>query len=576
MPGGREWLAWGMPLAFAVVTAGAAEPGEVRIRNGPYFPPNPTISVEANLVEVGATVTDSHGLVVKHLTADDFEVLDRGKPRPVTFFSVETARSAPPTLRAAAPVTAVTASAKDEAAAPRTLAILFDDIHAQAFGLRQSRLAAERLITPGLPAGERVGIFTDSGAVMVDFTSDSRVLLAGLARLRPNPGHSGGSAFCPLLTPYQAYVIARRLDMMARQMAVSESVACNCHDSSDRNCVVRQEGLVDDIAQAVWDDSQGQSRHALDSIRVVIRHLANESGGRVLILVSPGFVTGGMERQSSDILDEALRARVTVHALDAEGLPGHGESPEAQALIPGAFGGQDNRRTRWSDRTEGLRAQLLSELMVDATSATGGRFLHNTNDFSGSLKTLSEPQEVSYLLGFSPTGDPDGEYHNIRVKVKNGESWRVASRTGYFSAAPTRDSVTAQEAIDRAASAREHQDGVPIAVRTALVRGNGRVTLNVVTAVDARQLKFSQRRGHNLQELTFVTILEDAAGNYVSGKQAVMDLNLAPATLASFRSKGFRAATSFSLPRGNYLVREVVREAVEDRIAAVNVPVDAK
>jgi VWFA-related protein len=576
MLGGRGWVGQAALWALAAATgARAAEPGEVRIRNGPYFPPNPTISVEANLVEVGVTVTDSRGLVVKHLTADDFEVLDRGKPRPVTFFSIETALSAPPEPRARTAAAGPAAPANREAGAQRTIAILFDDVHSQMYGLRQSRTAAERLLATGLPAGERMGLFTDSGAMMVDFTSDTKALLTGLARLRPHPEHTGGSAACPVLTPYQAYVIARHLDMMARQMAVGEAVACNCPDP-DPTCVKIQEGLVDDLSQAVWDQSQGQSRHALDVIRVVIRHLGGEPGGRVLILVSSGFVTGGMERQRSGIVDEALRARVTIDALDAEGLLGHGESPEAQALVPGTFGGQDNRRTRWSDRTEGLRQQILSELMADATAATGGRFLHDTNDFSGSLKTLSTPPEVSYLLGFSPAGSPDGEYHAIKVRVKNREGWRVASRGGYFSAPVTRESQTAQQAIDRAALAQDHVDGVPIAVHAGLTQGEGRFTLNISTAVDARHLKFSQKRGHNLQELTFVTILEDADGHYLAGKQAVMDLNLAPATLASFRSKGFRAVTSFAVPRGTYQVREVVREAVENRLAAVNIPVNAK
>jgi hypothetical protein len=69
----------------------------------------------------------------------------------------------------------------------------------------------------------------------------------------------------------------------------------------------------------------------------------------------------------------------------------------------------------------------------------------------------------------------------------------------------------------------------------------------------------------------------EAAGNFVAGKQSVMDLALAPASLAEKQTKGIRAATSFSVPRrGSYRVREVVREAVQDRIWASVAPIEIR
>ena len=56
-----------------------------------------------------------------------------------------------------------------------------------------------------------------------------------------------------------------------------------------------------------------------------------------------------------------------------------------------------------------------------------------------------------------------------------------------------------------------------------------------------------------------------------------MDLALAPASLAEKQTKGIRAATSFSVPRrGSYRVREVVREAVQDRIWASVAPIEIR
>ena len=54
----------------------AQGPEEVRIRTGPWFPPSPVISANANLVELAATVRDRHSHLVGGLHASDFEILD--------------------------------------------------------------------------------------------------------------------------------------------------------------------------------------------------------------------------------------------------------------------------------------------------------------------------------------------------------------------------------------------------------------------------------------------------------------------------------------------------------------------
>jgi hypothetical protein len=99
--------------------------------------------------------------------------------------------------------------------------------------------------------------------------------------------------------------------------------------------------------------------------------------------------------------------------------------------------------------------------------------------------------------------------------------------------------------------------------------------LQVTVAVDARGLRFPEKEGRCLQELTFLTVLEDREGNFVAGKQSVMDMALTSANLAETLQKGIRAVTSLPVPQpGFYRVREVVREVVQNRIWASSVPVE--
>jgi hypothetical protein len=94
----------------------------------------------------------------------------------------------------------------------------------------------------------------------------------------------------------------------------------------------------------------------------------------------------------------------------------------------------------------------------------------------------------------------------------------------------------------------------------------GRIRVEVV--VDARALRFVERDGKSVQRLTFAAVLEGASGEFLEGKQAVMDLALSAATLADFQAKGIHSAFTFLRPKGDWRARQVVREAVENRIGA--------
>ena len=82
-----------LPLfALPIAAKGPADSGEVRIRYGIYVPPPPVITAQSNLVELAVTVRDRGERSIGGFTVSDFEVLDNGKPRQITFFSRSAAR----------------------------------------------------------------------------------------------------------------------------------------------------------------------------------------------------------------------------------------------------------------------------------------------------------------------------------------------------------------------------------------------------------------------------------------------------------------------------------------------------
>jgi VWFA-related protein len=543
---------------------------EVRIRSAVYAPQPATIAVQSNLVELGATVRDKHGQFASGLQAADFEVLDKGVPQTIQVFSEQKAPNLPePNLpeksAPAAPVVpekqasgapSTTAAAPASAAQSRSIALFIDDTHTENYGVQKSKEAVGKLIGNGLHPDDRVGIFTGSGSVTQEFTSDHDVLLKALARVQPHP-HIGlkGMGECPRMDPFEAYVINEHLDLAIQQQKVAE--VCNCCNA----CCPTALGMVRSTAAVLWSQWQHNSFDVLGVLHAVVRHLAAEPESRVLILVSPGFPTPKMENRKDAIVEAALRFHIVINSLDAEGLVAGIERPGGPFVA---------KRSGI-----GLRQELFTEFMSDISAATGGQLILNSNDFMGNIRKLALPPEVSYLLAFSPTKEPDGNYHELKVRLRNHSGFQVESRPGYYATVVPKPPETVQQRIDREVLSSETLNELPATVHVSSANGEGgQITIDVNIKIDASHLKFVDKDDRQVQQLTYVTLLEDGQGHVITGKQAVMDLALTPGKLAEMRADGIKAETTFTAPKGAYQVREIIREVVENHWAISNTTVE--
>jgi hypothetical protein len=133
---------------------------------------------------------------------------------------------------------------------------------------------------------------------------------------------------------------------------------------------------------------------------------------------------------------------------------------------------------------------------------------------------------------------------------------------------------TIQERIDREVLSAETLAELPATVHVSSAdAGSGLINIDVDINVDANHLKFVEKDDRQVQQITFVTVLEDGKGHVITGKEAVMDLSLLPATLADMQTKGIKAGITLTAPTGSYRVREIIREAVENHMAISNTAV---
>ncbi len=258
-----------------------------------------SFKAETNLVLVPVVVRDAHGNAIGNLRQADFQVFDKGKSQVITKFAVEETsghlaedRSLPSTDQWDPLPPGVTRMNAAPGSAPNVIprhfvALLFDDLHLKICGpdpppgyigcssdLVYIRDAGQKYVDSLKPA-DRVAIFTTSGQVTLDFTSDRAKLHEALMKLRPG---------APVLA------------------------------------TVPGSGLVDNATE--WE-----TREVITQSGDIVRRMAILPGQRTIVLMSPGMMlestgskTWTFVPDTMQLIDSAIRSRVVVNSLDARGL----------------------------------------------------------------------------------------------------------------------------------------------------------------------------------------------------------------------------------------------------------------
>src|ERR1017187_5642945 len=256
----------------------------------------PAFKAETNLVLVPVVVRDAKGEAVANLSKADFRLFDNGKEQAIANFSVEETsgrvaedRSQPDAVPANGGAAAPQAKAAAMVIPEHYVALLFDDRHfkppvkdgepppgyiGDPGDLWFARDAARKMLKTLKPA-DRVGFFTSSGEVMLDFTAGRAKIEEALLKLRPGKS-----------------VLA----------------------------TVANSGLA-------GREVEDQTQDAVTWCGTVVRRLSHLPGQRTLVFISPGLLLHGSAVNSwsavgstMNLIENAIRSRVVINSLDARGL----------------------------------------------------------------------------------------------------------------------------------------------------------------------------------------------------------------------------------------------------------------
>ncbi len=574
-------ILWSSHLALGVLLVGftatstrlaaqttAPTAAQANDKAAPPATANPTpfqMKISSNLVVVRVVVRDAHGKPVDGLTKNDFRIFDRGKEQAITQFEVESPAARGP-ASATAPSTAL-----PPAMPGRFLALYFDDLNTSDTDMMQARDAADRYLAASLRPNDRVAIST-SGKMLTDFTADPKQLHEALLKLHSSPRALTRIRECPDLSDYQAQEIEKFEDdqtIDAWKVALDEMA----HDPTCPRGVPDPVAFVQMQARNILAQAQIQARSNLQELERLVNYIARMPGQRIVVLVSPGFLSQSEQPQLDRIIDHALRSEVVISSLDPKGLALLMREADVSRSYTATAGSGVMGAVHTVDSD---REAVAGDVLAEVAEGTGGEFFRNNNDLKAGFAALTG-SPAYYILAFAPTDTkPDGRFHALKVTLAEKEKGvSIQARRGYF--APKNEAEAEADAKQQAISEADAQaqeqirDAVlsqtdvtqfPVALSARLSAGKDeKRELALFAHLDATPLHFHKEGEHNLNTVTFTFAVFDQKDKLVDSQQRRARVNVLDGQLPDLLKTGVDADMTFQLKPGIYRIREVVTDS---------------
>ena len=528
------------------------------------------------VVNVEVWVTDKKDIPIRGLAASDFEILEDGKPVPITNFSeIRTEPAAAPRPYATSPAAApgAAAPAPQPASAPDEqghLVIYFDQLHLSPTGTRRLANDLKSFLASGPMPPERVLILRQNFDLFTEapFGSTRQELEAALTRLSESATMGASDSRFGLTRLQEAWTRAQERPMPCRDFAISAR---------------------GEIAVHVAAVERGATA-TIDNLRLTARLLAALPGHKTLLFVSdsletrPGAelvrfannVCGGerdlaelshmadaaqLIRRLQDFAEEANRNRVTVYPFQPSGIQGPAMMGAEQGAVD-FFAGSGVDSLLRSVRRDGL---------VELARQTGGRTVFDRNRFDDDLLRLATDMTSYYSLGYAPGRTTATGNHIIDVRLRGtlAKNARLRHRLGYRDREPE---DVLQERLEGALAfgAMRNPLGVKLAVGTLGSADKGKYGMPLHVLVPTSAITFFPQESGERANLRVAI----QASNPKTRKRERFEQSFSPGRPATAQTLDLRVV--LQLPEGIHVVAVGVRDELtgESSVVATTVAIE--
>jgi VWFA-related protein len=557
-------------------------------------------TVEVNVVNVEAHVTDKQGNRVTDLRREDFQLFDDGKPVKVDYFEVVVPKPAvaSPAARAEGTESAAGEPAPTGAASaePLNLVIYVDNTEIKPANRARVLRQLDEFLSGQLGPGDRVLIATnDLGGlhVRLPFTSDPAVLSAALGKLKTLAVHGDETdrsrrlaleammtlqeeslsdpvdpVPCPqnIVTPAHGFASVRRQDVLRTLGALTVMVNSLSGMPGPKALLHVSDGLPitpgEELFEFLFQLCGGSGGTA--GLGAHVGQIGGQQDPALTVHDAMSFGPQSYQASSQAPMDaqgysisknldtlaaHANAQRVTLYTLQASGLEGTSASDPSygprERLFQFASIGSVERKGR-------------QDSLLTLAEATGGKAMINGNDFTKDLVRMRQDFSSYYSLGYNAASRGDGREHRLELKVKR-PGLTVRHRRSY------RDKSPGERTADRTLSAllngvEDNPLEITVELGDQLKEENGRYLVPIKLRIPLFKLSISNHQETYEGSLRLMVVTQNDKGEISAVRQMPVPISIPRGELLTAMGQYYLYTLSLQLPPGEQRVAVGVRD----------------
>ena len=287
-----------------------------------------------------------------------------------------------------------------------------------------------------------------------------------------------------------------------------------------------------------------------------------------LVYFSSGLRLNGTDNhaQLRATTNAALRANVSIHAIDARGLVAQPPLGDASRPSPGGM----QMFTGQGALTMATSFQRSQDTLYALSKDTGGNPMFDYNDLSLGITRAAESMTSYYIIGYYSTHTAaDGRFRRVRVSLANGMTADVQYRSGYFADKTWAKLSTAdrERQLEEALMMENPVTDITIAMEVNYFQLNrAEYFVPVGVKIPGSELVLAQRGGAARTVIDFIGEVKDDYGITIQNVRDTLDIRLNAETASQLARRPIQYETGFTLLPGKYIIKILARDAETGRM----------
>jgi VWFA-related protein len=549
--------------------------------------PATTIVSHTQFVLVPVVVRDKSGKHIEHLTKDKFHIEENGKDQTISAFEEYHTVTVEPAKHPDTP-TVYSNFASTDSRAYRATIIVLDFVNTPILKQQEGQQHLLKYLSSSLRSDEPTAIFAlkrHGLRQVASLTTDPKVLIAAVGQVHKEV--DGGTAVEALSETGTADPASR---VILQELAGPAGDGTMSSQAVLRNMIIREFHSLKHEEAVTQHNAIAETLEALNTLA---RIYAAIPGRKTLIWVTAGFpfliddthsfqgLGGELIQDYENTWRQLTSANIAVYPVNAEGLVDTNFLPGGDMdLKRGRMVHPNDMEAVWRITPYNPHEERAMTLRSVA-AATGGRPCLDTNDLAKCFASAVDDSSTYFMLGYylNPNDHAPG-WRKLSVKVSAPDA-HISTRQGFYVAPPVKDPLDQQRRlVNLALHAPVEFTGVHFAVQPLPLVSDtnspdsGKLRQRFLLQIPPTSIAINRRTKEiNLEVGMFAVNDKDEAVGRISKS---LKASLKPEMVADIAQNGIVLSLELELPPGEYVVKTVVQDNLNDQIGTVNFPFEVK